>query len=169
MLRLQQPQGGSLVLDRYGYAQVYVSHGLRKYLQLTGEQSVQTALVRHARWLRDVPPRNHGMESFLSTIHSLLLGYKLSGEPSLYREAVKRAELLKTDKLSDPNLFDGSHTQLELFNALESVDHMPPNELAPDRRPNWTLNGGSRVFGWTHAYNVPYLLYWLEKEGYPEK
>ncbi|MCH7676113.1 hypothetical protein IH879_14335 [candidate division KSB1 bacterium] len=169
MLRLQQPQGGSLVLDRYGYAQVYVSHGLRKYLQLTGEQRVQTALVRHARWLRDVPPRNHGMESFLSTIHSLLLGYKLSGEPSLFREAVKRAELLKTDKLSDPNLFDGSHTQLELFNALESVDHMPPNEQAPDRRPNWTLNGGSRVFGWTHAYNVPYLLYWLEKQGYPEK
>ena len=34
MLRLQQPQGGSLVLDRYGYAQVYVSHGLRKYLQM---------------------------------------------------------------------------------------------------------------------------------------
>jgi len=25
------------------------------------------------------------------------------------------------------------------------------------------------VFGWTHAYNIPYLLYWLDKEGEKEK
>ena len=31
------------------------------------------------------------------------------------------------------------------------------------RFTNWEINQGLRVFGWTHAYNVPYLLYWLEK------
>lgn len=173
MLRLQKPQGGSLVLDRYGYSQVYVSHGLGKYLQLTGDPDVRSALVRHARWLRDVPPRNHGMESYLSTIHSLLVGYKLSGEPSLYREAWDRAQVLITDELPDPDMFDGSHTQQELFEALESVSHLPgPSNLyarVPSRRPIWSITQGSRVFGWTHAYNVPYLIYWLEKEGMPKE
>ena len=36
------------------------------------------------------------------------------------------------------------------------------------RKANWTLNQGSRIFGWTHAYNLPYLLYYLEKEGPPK-
>ena len=31
MLRLQFDQGGSLTLDRYGYAQIYASHGLSRY------------------------------------------------------------------------------------------------------------------------------------------
>ncbi|MCH7940173.1 MAG: hypothetical protein IID13_10595, partial [Candidatus Marinimicrobia bacterium] len=173
MLDLQQPQGGSLVLDRYGYAQVYVSHGLARYLQLTGDPDVRTALIRHARWVRDVPPRNHGMESYLSTIHSLLLGYELSGELSLYKEAWHRAQALVTDELPASAKFDGSSTQQELFEALEKVSHLPgPSNLytrmGTARRPNWSITQGSRIFGWTHAYNVPYLLYMLEREGIPE-
>ncbi|QXD15377.1 hypothetical protein GQ464_018625 [Rhodocaloribacter litoris] len=160
MLRLAQSpdQGGSLVIDRYGYAQVYVSQGLGAYYRMTGDERVRTALIRHARHVRDLPPLNHEMESYLSSISSLLLGYELSGEPSLLEEAVKRAQVLRTDPL--PKAPETYATQRELAEALESVSHLPESESR--RGAIWKITNGLRVFGWTHAYNVPYLVYWLE-------
>ena len=167
MLRLQAEQGGSLVMDRYGYAQVYVARGLGKYYQLTGDPAVRDALLRHARWVRDNPPRNHEMESYLASISTLLMGYQLSGDRSLYRTAYERAQVLKTDPL--PISVDAAITQDSLFHALESVSHLPPSREYPDRRPIWSLTNGLRIFGWTHAYNVPYLVHWLETEGPPNR
>ena len=159
MLVLQDEQGGSLVMDRYGYAQVYVARGLGKYYQLTGDERVREALIRHARWVRDNPPLNHEMESYLSSISTMLLGYQLSGDESLYDAALERAHVLKTDQLTTS--IDASMAQGTLFEAIESVSNLPAssNEFRP--RAIWSLTHGLRVFGWTHAYNVPYLVYWL--------
>lgn len=33
----------------------------------------------------------------------------------------------------------------------------------------WDMTQGMRVFGWTHAYNVPWLLYWLRDGNGEEK
>lgn len=163
MLDLQSQQGGSLLIDRYGYAQVYVSHGLGKYLRMTGGDSeVRRAMVEHAKRVRDVPPYNHQMESYLSTIHSLLLGYKLSGERSLYETAVERAQVLKTEQLPGSRPFTPSRTQRSLADALEDVSNLPDGR--GPRPPIWKITNGLRVFGWTHAYNVPYLIYWLNRE-----
>ncbi|MCR4376176.1 MAG: hypothetical protein NUW22_15145, partial [Acidobacteria bacterium] len=46
MLALQRDQADSLVLERYGYTNVYASHGLAKYLSMTGDPAVRAALVR---------------------------------------------------------------------------------------------------------------------------
>jgi hypothetical protein len=166
MLRLQREQGGNLIMDRYGYTQVYAARGLGKYYQLTGDPAVRDALIRHARWVRDNPPLSHEMESYLSSISVLLLGYQLSGDRSLYRTAYDRAQALKTDSLSVS--FGNAVTQAELFEALEAVSHLPGAREDPDRRPIWSITNGLRIFGWTHAYNVPYLTYWLEREGPPD-
>lgn len=160
MLQLQAEQGGNLLLDRYGYSQPYVSHGLYKYWQLTSDEQVKKALVTHARWVRDVPPLNHQMESYLATIHPLLVGYELSGEPTLLATAIKRAEVLKTNKL--PKDFEEYTTQKELADILESVSNLPPNPKSS--RTIWKMTHGIRVFGWTHANNVAWLLYWLDRE-----
>lgn len=167
MLELQKDanQGGELVINRYGYAQVYASHGLRKYYQLTGDEKVREALVTHARRVRDVPPLNHQMESYLSTIHSLLTGYEFTGEKSFYKEALRRAEFLKTGKL--PDSFSSYHDQKQLGEALESVSYLP-DDVTSLRPPIWKITNGLRVFGWTHIYNVPYLVYWLDKEDYED-
>jgi len=167
MLRLQEEQGGSLIIDRYGYAQVYVARGLGKYYQLTGDPAVRDALIRHARWVRDNPPHNHEMESYLSSISALLMGYTLSGDRSLYRVAYERAQALKTDPL--PIAFEEAATQDTLFHALNEASRLPRSREHPDRRPIWGLTNGLRVFGWTHAYNVPYLVHWLEEEGPPSR
>jgi hypothetical protein len=157
MLALQNEQGGNLLIDRYGYAQVYVARGLDRYYQLTGDERVRDALIRHARWVRDNPPLNHEMESYLSSISTLLMGYQLSRDDSFLNAALHRAEVLKTGELSLS--FEGA-TQQELFTALESVSNLPP---ARDRdRAIWSLTHALRVFGWTHAYNVPYLVHWLQ-------
>lgn len=155
MLRLQQrEQGDSLVMDRYGYAQVYVSLGLAKYLELTGERKVRAALIRHARRVRDVPVLGHRLESYLASLHSLVVGYDLTGDPSFLDDIKKRIELMKTDELPRP--ITSSWTQRELFQALEKVSHLPKN---PDgSRPLWSLTNGLRVFGWTHAFGLPYAL-----------
>jgi hypothetical protein len=166
MLQLQEEQGGTLIMDRYGYAQVYAARGLGKYYQLTGRSDVRDALVRHARWVRDNPPRNHGMESYLSSISTLLMGYQLSGSSSLYRAAYDRAQALRTDSLSES--FTDATSQAAFADALEDVDHLPRSREAPNRRPIWSITNGLRIFGWTHAYNVPYLVYWLEDEGPPD-
>lgn len=159
MLALQNEQGGNLVIDRYGYAQVYVARGLGTYYQITGDERVREALIRHARWVRDNPPLNHEMESYLSSISTLLIGYQLSGNESFYATALDRAQVLKTGTLATS--FGEAASQGALFEALEAVSNLPPaqNEWRP--RAIWSLTHGLRVFGWTHAYNVPYLVYWL--------
>ena len=155
MLHLQErEQGGSLVMDRYGYTHVYAAHGLKRYLDMTGDQAVRTALIRSARRARDVPPIDHTMESLLSSVISLLFGYELSGEQSLLDEMTARIEVLRTAALPRP--IDRSWTQRELFEALEQVNRLPE---APDRpRAGWSFTNGLRIFGWTHAYTLPYVL-----------
>ena len=165
MLRLQHEQGGNLIIDRYGYSQVYAARGLDKYYQLTGDPAVRDALIQHARWVRDNPPLNHEMESYLSSISVLLLGYQLSDDPSLSRTAYERAQMLKVDPLSMS--FADAPSQAALFDALEGVSHLVPSSEDPNRRPIWSITNGLRIFGWTHAYNVPYLVHWLEQEGPP--
>jgi len=165
MLRLQHEQGGNLIIDRYGYSQVYAARGLDKYYQLTGDPAVRDALIQHARWVRDNPPLNHEMESYLSSISVLLLGYQLSDDPSFYRTAYERAQMLKVDPL--PMSFAEAPSQAALFDALEDVSRLVPSREDPDRRPIWSATHGLRIFGWTHAYNVPYLVHWLEQEGPP--
>ena len=175
MLRLQPEQYDSIVLDRFGYTNVYASQGLSRYLEITGNPDVRAALVRHARAVRDNPPLNHWMESYLSSIHSLTLGYKLTGDSSFVEEMLKRLEPLKVDALPRP--IDDSWTQKELFDALEKANHFPmdPNRIRPGansvmmanpppRRPIWAFTNGLRVFGWTSAYTVPYALAILEEQ-----
>jgi len=161
MIRLQERQGGNLVLDRYGYSQAYAMNGLRKYLQIENNDRVKRAIVEHARWVRDVPPRNHSYESFLATITSLIAGYEYSHEKTFLDEAIQRSRYLIADEIKEDDPFGVNRTQRELYEMLESVDHMP--ERRDGQRPNWKLNQGSRVFGWTHANNVPYLLYYMNK------
>lgn len=164
MLALQREQGGNLLIDRYGYAQVYVARGLDRYYQLTGDDRVRRALIRHARFVRDNPPLNHEMESYLSSISTLLMGYQLSGQSAFLETARHRAQVLKTDELSTS--FDAPDaTQSALFAALEAASNLPP---ARDRdRAIWSLTHGLRVFGWTHAYNIPYLVHWLQQRADP--
>lgn len=157
MLDLQKTQGGNLLLDRYGYSQTYAVQGLYKYQQITGEKGIQKALIDHARWVRDVPPLNHEMESYLATIYPLLLGYEFSGQSGYLKEALERAEILKVGLLSKE--IDDFNEVQALSNALLDLSNMPKSNR---RFTNWEINQGLRVFGWTHAYNVPYLLYWLE-------
>jgi len=165
MLELQKEQGGNILIDRYGYSQTYVVQGLYKYYQLTGDESVKKALLDHARWVLNVPPYNHQMESYLATIYPLLLGYEFSGNKIYLNEAKKRAQYLKVDKLPKPN--NEFANQKEYSQALLKISHLPKDKS--ERFTNWETNQGLRVFGWTHAYNIPYLLYWLDKEVEKEK
>ena len=158
MLELQKEQGGNILLDRYGYSQTYVAQGLYKYYQLTGSKEVKKALIDHARWVKNVPPLNHQMESYLATIYPLIIGYDLSGNKAFFTEAMKRAELLKVSKLSLNINKDIS--QKAYSEALLEISKLPKDE---GETAIWDLNQGLRVFGWTHANNIPYLLYWLNK------
>jgi len=160
MLELQKEQGGNLLLDRFGYSQPYVALGLYKYWQITARKEVRKALLDHARWVRDVPPFNHEMESYLATINPLLIGYEFSGRQSFLDEALKRAEILKVDKLSNK---DYEFADVNTFNkALLDVSKLPKSKKVIT---NWEINQGLRVFGWTHAYNIPQLLYWMDKQN----
>lgn len=160
MLEFQERQGGNLLLDRYGYSQTYVAQGLYKYQQITGDEEVRKALLKHARWVRDVPPLNHEMESYLATIYPLLLGYEISGEKVYLDEALARAELLKIGELpKSPEDYENAEAYSE---DLLEISNLP---MSKKRFTNWQTNQGLRVFGWTHAYNIPYLLYWMDKEN----
>ncbi|MEZ5319676.1 MAG: hypothetical protein R2752_19905 [Vicinamibacterales bacterium] len=170
MLRLQRDeQAGSLVNDRYGYANVYASHGLWRYLQLTDDPDVRAALVTHARFVRDNPPLNHWMESYLSSIHSLTVGWHLTHERSFVDEMRRRLDVLRMDPLPRP--IDDSWTQEALFAAIEASSHLPddPNRFRPPAgdhstaipapsRAIWAATNGTRAFGWTTAFTVPYAL-----------
>jgi len=132
---------------------------------MTGEESVKEALIRHARRVRNVPPYNHDMESYLSSISSLTLGYELSGEPSFLEEAKHRARYLRTGQLPKP--IASYQNQKALAEALESVSNLPDDEGGFRPGAIWKITNGMRVFGWTHIYNIPYLLYWMDKENVP--
>jgi hypothetical protein len=161
MIQLQYhpDQGHSIVINRYGYSQVYVSNGMRKVIQMTNDDRYKQSIIDHAIRVRDVPPYNHDMESYLSSISSLVIGYEYSGEQSLLDEAVKRAEALKTDALEkDLWAFD---SQRALSDALEEASHLPKRE-GGFRPAIWQMSNGLRIFGWTSIYNIPYLEYWLD-------
>ena len=163
MLDLQKSsdQGGSLVLDRYGYSQIYVSHGLYKYYQMTGDEKVKKALITHAKWQRDNPSINHQMESLLASLHGLSVGYEFTKDPTFLKEAIKRAQNLVTDKL--PLNFSQYKTQKELSDALEKVSHLPDDKESFRREAIWKITNGLRIFGWTHMFGVPYLQSKMEK------
>jgi hypothetical protein len=132
------------------------------------------------------------MESYLSSIHSLTLGYEFTGEPSFAAETKKRIAVMATDPLPRP--IDDTWTQRALFEAYEKASHLPPdpNRFRPPtgrgrrggapvsenasagrgpaafgtpRRPGWSPTHGLRIFGWTHAYTLPYALAVLESEN----
>ena len=158
-------QYDNLVMDRYGYTQIYASHGLSKYHQLTGDERTKQALLRHARAVRDNPPYNHEYESYLSTIHSLVLGFQYSGDQSFLDEAVSRAKVLKVDPLPVP--FNDLGNQKNIAEALEAVSHLPKKgDFAARARwvSNWGPTQGLRVFGWTHIYNIPWLIHALSAQ-----
>jgi hypothetical protein len=156
VLSLQKEQGGNLLLDRYGYSQNYVAQGLYKYWQLTNDDNVKRALVEHARWVKDVPPLNHEMESYLATIYPLILGYEFTKNHIYLDEAVNRAKVLRVDPLD----FKFTNQQ-EYSEALKKVSKLPVGE--DGERTIWKIDNGLRAFGWTHAYNIPYLLYYLDQ------
>jgi hypothetical protein len=162
MLRLQAgpDQYNSLVMDRYGYSQGYVSQGLRKYYQLTQDEKIKHAVILHAKALRDNPGWNHEYESYFASISGLVLGYEMSGEKSLLDEAIKRAEQLKTDPLEKS--FEELGTQKEIALALEEASKLPGAESYAEgsgwNATIWGMTMGLRIFGWTHIYNVPWLL-----------
>jgi hypothetical protein len=166
MLRVQErEQGGSLIMDRFGYASVYATHGLAKYLAMTGDRRVRAALIRHAQTMRDLEPLNHQMESYFSSIHSLVVGYNLTGDASYLDVMTKRLELMKTGAL--PRAIDDSWTQHDLNVALENVSHLPPDPNRRDGRGLWDITNGLRVFGWTHGYTLPWALDVLERVRKP--
>lgn len=174
MLQLQREQADQLAIERYGYANVYATHGLWKYYTMTESPAVRAALIRNARAVRDIPPLNHMMESYLATLHGLSLGYRLTGESSFVDEMQRRLEPLRMDALPRP--IDGTWTQRELFDALEGASRLPadPNRLRPNaaneytaapppRRAIWSFTNGLRVFGWTTAFGVPWALSVLDE------
>ncbi len=165
MLELQKStdQGGSLVIDRYGYSQIYVSHGLYKYYQMTGDNKVKEALITHAKWQRDNPSINHQMESLLATLHGLSIGYEFTKDPSFIKEGIKRAQNLITDKL--PLNFNEYKNQKDLSDALEKVSHLPDDKESFRREAIWKITNGLRIFGWTHMFGIPYLQNKMDKEN----
>jgi PcRGLX-like protein C-terminal alpha/alpha toroid domain/PcRGLX-like protein central beta sandwich domain/PcRGLX-like N-terminal RIFT barrel domain len=167
MLGLQNGsnQYDNLVIDRYGYSQVYASHGLYKYYQLTKDERVKQSLIRHARAVRDNPPYNHEYESLLATIHSLLLGYEFTGDKEFLDVAQMRAEVIKTGKLNKS--FEQLGDQKKISDALKEVSNLPQKGDFQSKvrwSTNWNPEHGLRVFGWTHMYSIPWLLNWLREE-----
>jgi hypothetical protein len=154
-------QGGSLTVDRYGYADVYVTHALDKYRQMTGNARVTEALKRHARRLRDVPPLNHEMESYFSSVYGLVVGYELTHEPTLLAEIKTRIARLAMDPVG--TAFDGSASQAQVFDAIDEASHLPRDSVRRRGPAIWSATNGLRVFGWTHAYTLPFALDLLER------
>lgn len=176
MLQLQRDQADQLALERYGYANVYATHGLWKYYTVTGRADVRAALIRNARAVRDMPPLNHLMESYLATIHGLSLGYRLTGDESFRDEMIRRLAPLRMNALPRP-VGDG-WTKTDLAAALESASRLPvdPNRIRPaaaneytaappPRRAIWAFTHGLRVFGWTTAFGVPWALEILDERS----
>ncbi len=169
VLELQKQQGGRMVIDRYGYSQNYASHGLSKYRQMFEDKDVERAEVTHARSLLADPPFDHQMESYLASIHALLVGYDLTGEDEFLDEACYRARYLRTDAMPRP--VASFATQRDLVAEMETISHLPGKGVGDavftQRLPVWSYSGGLRIFGWTHIYGVPYLIDRLQQSGKP--
>src|SRR5690625_7565777 len=123
MLDLQRKQGGRIAIDRYWYSQNYISHGLSKYLQMFDRPDVEQALIDNARSLYNVAPVDHDMESYLSSIHPLLVGYDLTGEDLFFIGACERARHPLVDELDRP--LWASDTQRELPAAPGGKSSVP--------------------------------------------
>ena len=163
VLQLQRDQGGRMIIDRYGYSQVYLSQGFKKYLQMFDAPEIENALVQHARSIHDVPPLDHDMESYLSSISMLIAGYDLSGDDKFLIEACNRSQYLVADPMS--GAMDDIANQALIVEELKEISHLPMGGEGPSfrgRSPIWSLFHGLRIFGWTHAYNVPYIIDRLE-------
>ncbi|MCU0255147.1 MAG: hypothetical protein MUF60_00235 [Vicinamibacterales bacterium] len=165
MLTQARGNGDVLAIERYGYSQVYATHGLHRYWLMTGDTAVRDALVRHARRERDVPSLNHWMESYLASLFPLAIGYELSQEPSLREEAVRRARLLETAALPTP--IGEGWTRAALAEALKDIDRIPDAPswyrrefpaAARARTPNWDPLHGLRFFGWTTGHGLPWVI-----------
>ncbi len=96
------------------------------------------------------------------------MGYELTGEKSFLDEAVRRAKMMSTREILGPPA--EGWTNRSFFDALDRIDPLPkvsPLPSPPGARPhrvNWSFTHGLRIFGWTHAYGLPRLLYWLSAE-----
>jgi len=169
LLELQKRQGGRIVIDRYGYSQNYASHGLSKYLQLFPERRVELALVDNARSLFQTAPLDHDMESYLSSIHALVVGYDLTGDEHYLFEACERATHLRTAQME--RSFGSYSTQRQLVEEMERVSNLPGRREDPTAittgTPIWAYSNGLRIFGWTHAYGLPYLIDRLQSGEHP--
>jgi hypothetical protein len=161
-LQKESDQAGSLVIERYGYSQVYLSQGLYKYYQLTSDQKVKNALITHANWQLKNPSLNHKMESYMASIPSLLIGYEFTKDKSYLNEASERAKFLYTDPL--PVNINSFKSKTEFAQAIEKTSHMPPDSESIRGEAIWKISNGLRVFGWTHIYSIPYLIYWLNNK-----
>lgn len=164
LLTLQKQQGGRMTIDRYGYSQNYLSHGLTKYLQMFDRPDIKHAYLTHARSIRDVPPIDHDYESFLSSIHPLIAAFDFTGEKQFLIEACERSSHLLIDQMPTP--ISEFETQAEFQAAMEQVSNLPmstSDSFFSQRLPVWSFSMGLRIFGWTHAYSVPYMIDRLEK------
>ena len=165
LLALQRQQGDSLVVDRYGYAHNYVARGLDRFLATNDntalKSELEAAVVAHARRVRDVPPLNHQMESYLSSLGALVQGYNLTKDRGMWVEIKKRLDLMKMDPLARP--IDGTWSQADLAAAIESASHLPNDPARAGDRGLWAMSNGLRVYGWTHAFTLPYALGALEE------
>jgi hypothetical protein len=91
-------------------------------------------------------------------VYALAVGWDLTGEPSLLAEMKRRIDVLKTDALPRP-ASDPTWTQASLFEALDKTSHLPRTAVRGARAlPIWSATNGLRVFGWTHAYTLPYAI-----------
>ncbi|MBX7184534.1 MAG: hypothetical protein K1Y01_05245 [Vicinamibacteria bacterium] len=164
LLALQKQQGDSLVVERYGYSHNYVIRGLDRFLSINDsaatKRDLEGAIVRHARRVRDVPPLNHQMESYLSSLGALVAGYNLTQDEGMLREIRKRLDVMKMEPL-DRSISQGS-SQTEIAAVIEKASHLPNDPARPGERGLWAATNGLRVFGWTHAFTLPYALRTLE-------
>jgi len=165
LLALQKEQGGSLVVERYGYSHNYVTRGLDRFLSINDSPSMtrdlEAAIIGHARRVRDVPPLNHQMESYLSSLGPLVAGYRLTQDEGMLREIRKRLNLLRMEPLKKP--VTAYADQGELAAAIEKASHLPGDPTRPGERALWAASNGLRVFGWTHSFSLPYALHALEE------
>src|SRR5262249_3342287 len=98
----------------------------------------------------------------LSSAYTLVLGYDLTGEPSLLAALRERLAHLVTDKIDRP--FDATSTPAEMYDAFERASHLPRETTSRFRsKPIWSATNGIRVYGWTHAYTLPYAIDLLQR------
>ena len=105
------------------------------------------------------------MESYLSSVYGLVVGYELTREPSLLAEIKKRIATLPIDPVTVP--FDGTTTQTQLFEAIGKSSHLPRGSVRRRGPEIWSAANGLRVFGWTYAYTLPFALDLLERVNRP--